>query len=151
MAGETALYRINGGEVLKISPTGFAFSDADVTYFGVASGASYPHGTDLVNVSLGDSAVRRQEGFAKIYVTASNVVQNATSTQIATWASAEASDEAQQDASAAVNLLQDHPMFRKAFKLIIKAINTTRTSAGLTSWTTTQIRNFISANLSKDD
>lgn len=151
MAGETALYRRNGLEVLKISPTGYAFSEADATYFGVAIGASYPQGMDLVDITLGDSGVRRQEGFAKVYVLSTNTVQNATSTQIATWASTEADDESSQDASAARIMLEDHVMFRKAFKLLFKAINTTRVCAGLTSWTSVQIRNYISANLSKND
>lgn len=119
----TALYRIHGGEVLKVSLKGQPFSDRDSTYWGVLTDPVLPDGS-AVREPLPDGTLGlpRQLGWAKVAVPASNTVRNATQAEIDAWAAAETADDNAQDATRVAELFQNHPQWRKAFKALLKRI-----------------------------
>lgn len=119
----TALYRLNGGEVLKVSPKGQDFADRDPAYFGVLVDPLLPDGAD-VRERLADGTLGplRVVGFAKFAVPASNTVRNATLFEIDSFAVAEASDDNALDAARVGELFSTHPQWRKAFKALLKRI-----------------------------
>lgn len=112
-----ALYRINGGEVVKISATGQTWADRDTTYWGVLTDPPLPDG-DQVRPIDGDL---RTLGYAKI--NDAGTVRNATQPEIDTFAPAQTADENLQDAGGAEDLFLNHPRFRKlmtAYSDIVK-------------------------------
>lgn len=119
----TALYRINGGEVLKISVQGQPFADRDAAVFGVLTDPTLPDG-QAVREDLGDGTLGpiRVLGFAKVAVVGSNTVRNATAPEIAAFATAETSDENALDAADAGRMIDTHPRFRKVLKALLKRI-----------------------------
>lgn len=147
----TALYRISSNEVIKISTKGQPFSDRNPTYWGVLTDPNLPDGNQVRDVSVEPPGALRVVGFAKIAEPGVNTVRNATQGEINSFDAAEIDDENNQDAEQTVNLLRDHPQFRKFTKLIFKAMNQIRSDAALAPWTAAQIRTFIENNVSKDD
>lgn len=119
----TALYRINGNEVLKVSIKGQPFSDRDPIYFGVLTDPVLPDGA-AVRQTLPDGTLgpMRVLGYAKIAVPGTNTVRSATQAEIDDWAAAETADENAQDAARVAELFQTHPQWRKAFKALLKRI-----------------------------
>jgi hypothetical protein len=113
----TALYRINGGEVIKISGTDQTWPDRNTTYWGVLTDPPFPDGT----VVREPDGPLRVLGFAKI--NDAGTVRNATQPEIDTFAPAQTADENLQDAGGAEDLFLNHPRFRKlmtAYSDIIK-------------------------------
>lgn len=114
----TVLYRVNGGEVVKISPTNQQFDSRDTNYWAVATDPAFPDGTEL---RQGGDGPLRVLGFAKIMDGGS--CRNATQPEIDGFPAAEAADEALMDRDRARDLFQNHPNWRKlltAFSDIIK-------------------------------
>lgn len=115
----TALYRINGGEVLKISPTNQTFAQRDPTYWAVVTDPPFPDG--MINRSGDGDGPPRELGFAKIFD--AGTVRNATAPELTAFAAAETVDENLQDRDGARALFDTHPRFRKmmvAFADIVK-------------------------------
>lgn len=115
----TALYRINGGEVVKISLTDQTWPDRNTTYWGVLTDPSFPDGTEVRHVDR----ELRELGYAKFADVGGDTVRNATQPEIDTYAPAQTDDEDQQDADGAEDLFITHPRYRKlmtAYSDIIK-------------------------------
>ena len=113
----TALYRKNGGEVVKISQKGQTFADRNQVYWGVLTDPPMPDGNQV----RPENGELRVFGFAKI--NDSGTVRNATQLEIYNFPAYEDNDENQQDADGGIELFEQHPRFRKimiAFADIIK-------------------------------
>ena len=119
-----ALYRKNGGEVVKISTTGQTWPQMDSTYWGVLIDPTLTDGTAVRD----PSGAYRVLGYAKI--NDAGTVRNATQGEIDTFEPAQTEDEDLQDAAGAVGLFHNHPRWRKlmtAYSDVIKdEINTLR-------------------------
>lgn len=114
----TVLYRTNGGEVVKISPTDQQFADRDSTYWSVATDPAFPDGTELRE---GGDGPLRVLGFAKIMDGGS--CRNATQPEIDGFPAAQTADENLMDRDRARDLFENHPNWRKmmiAYSDIIK-------------------------------
>jgi len=103
----TVLYRISGGEVIKVSTNGQAFADRNTTYWGVLTDPTFTDGTEIRD---GNNNLRVL-GFAKIWD--SSTVRNATAGEITTFGTSETDDDKLQDRDAAIDLFNTHPRFRK--------------------------------------
>ena len=112
----TVLYRLRGGEVLKVALSGQPFSDRDQAYWGVLTDPPLPDGDQVRDLSGDDPGPLRVLGFAKI--NDAGTVRNATQPEIDGFAPDELEDEKDQDAADATLLLETHPHFRKAFKAL---------------------------------
>lgn len=115
----TALYRINGGEVIKISGTDQTWPDRNTTYWGVLTDPSLPDGDQTRDID----GPLRELGFAKFADVGGNTVRNAIQAEIDAFAPAQSDDEDLQDAAGASALFLTHPRNRKlmtAFADIIK-------------------------------
>ncbi len=136
----TALYRIDGGEVLKISVAGQSFSESDPTYFGVLVDPTLTDGPDVTEVVDGVLGPMRVLGFAKIALPGSNTIRNATQGEIDAFAPAEAAWRDALDATQALTSINNHPRWRKVFKALLKRLislfNTTngKTNTMITQW-----------------
>lgn len=123
----TALYRINGGEVVKISATNQQFDAVDSNYWGVATDPAFPDGTQNRE---NDSGPLRVLGFAKFMDVPGGICRNATQGEIDNFAVAETADENIMDRDGARDLLQQHPRFRKLMaaysKLMVQEFNLVR-------------------------
>jgi len=112
----TALYRINGGEVVKISPRGQSFVDRNTAMWGVLTDPTFPDGqvirTTLLNGNLGPLKVL---GLAKFADVGGNSVRLATQAEIDAFVVGDTEDEKTQDATQAEEMLITHPVFRKIF------------------------------------
>jgi hypothetical protein len=119
----TALYRKSSNEVVKISAVGQTFDDRDSNYWGILTDPTTPDGTEvretLANTRLGPLRVL---GFAKIAEPGSNNIRNAIQAEIDTFAAAETDDNDQLDADQTGSLLENHPMWRKYSKALLKTI-----------------------------
>lgn len=146
----TVLYRSNGGEVVKISPTNQTFDQRDATYWAVATDPNFPDGTDLRE---GGDGPLRVLGFAKIIDGAD--CRNATQPEIDNFAVAEAADEALMDRDRAKDLFENHPNWRKlltAFADIIKdEINILRAQHSLPDRTLAQLKTAMLNRISEND
>lgn len=145
----TVLYRINGGEVYKISTNGQTFADRNTAYWGMLTDPSLPDGTNVRD----ETGALRVLGFAKIWD--GTDVRNATQAEIDGFVTSEADDDKLQDRDAARDLFQTHPRFRKlliAFADIIRdEINILRSQHGLPDRTLTQLKNAINNRMSEND
>ena len=147
----TVQYRINGGEVIKISLAGQPFTGLPGTevYWGVLTDPPLPDGTVIRD---GDEELRVL-GFAKI--NDGGTVRNATQPEIDGWAAQETTDDNLQDRDGAIDLFQTHPRFRKmmiAFADIIKdEINILRATQSLPDRTLAQLKNAIQNRMSEND
>ena len=145
----TALYRKNGGEVIKISTKDQSFADANSTYWGVLADPALPDGTEIRD----PDEVGRVLGYAKI--ADGTTIRNAIQAELDNFPIAETNDENSQDADAAIDIFQTHPRFRKmmvAFADIIKnEINILRAEHGLPDRTLGQLKTAIINRVSKDD
>lgn len=118
----TALYRINGGEVLKISPRNQPFAERDPAFWGVLVDPLLPDGTDVrAKLDDGLQGPLRVLGLAKIALAGSNTVRNATQPEIDGFAVAEQADEAAMDAEDARRFF-DHPRFGKVFDALLEEL-----------------------------
>jgi len=150
----TVLYRVNGGEVIKISPMNQTFDQRDTNYWSVATDPAFPDGTelreDLGNDQLGPL---RTLGYAKIMDGGS--CRNATQGEIDGFAALETADENLMDREGARDLFQTHPRFRKlmiALSDIIKdEINILRAEHGLPARTLVQLKTAMLNRMSEDD
>ncbi len=155
MPNVNALVRKRTNEVLAIAkarPDGKiqTYTDADPTYFIVATDPILPDGDKLFNDSTDPVGPRRQLGWAKHYDTATNTVRNSTQAEIDTYAIGEKSDVDDQDAAHARTLLKTDPLFRRAFTGIIALINKTRVDAGLAPLTKTAVVAELDRVVTKD-
>lgn len=101
-----ALYRKNGGEVVKISATQ-TWPDVDSTYWGVLVAPTFTDGTEYRDPN-GDLRVL---GYAKI--NDAGTVRDAIQSEIDNFATAETADGDLVDAQAAQDIFLTHPQFRK--------------------------------------
>lgn len=113
----TVLYRINGGEVIKITQKPQTFEDRNTTYWGVIIDPSFPDGIEIRDAD--ENA--RVSGFAKFF-DGTDTVRNATPAELDNFSVAENDDENSQDADAAIYLFQGHPRFRKMMIALVKGI-----------------------------
>lgn len=145
----TVLYRINGGEVGKISVKGQLFADRNTTYWGVLIDPSFLDGTDVRD----SSENLRVLGFAKIWDGTN--VRNATQAEIDSFIVAEDNDDKLQDKDGAIELFQTHPRFRKmmiAFADVLKdEINILRATQSLPDRTLVQLKTAIQDRISEND
>jgi hypothetical protein len=156
--GDRALYRIQGGEVMKVSVPGNKpaqeFADRNQTYWGVAVDPLTPDGTHVIDPA-DTNRTRRVLGFAKFYESGSNTIRNATQPEIDAWAAAETDDENQQDADQAKDLLNTHPRMRKVLvalsEIIMDEINVLRAIASLPARTLSQLKTLMTNRINKDD
>ena len=119
----TALYRLNGLEVLKISPKGQTFADRDPAYFGVLTDPTLPDGNKVRATNAdGTMGPLRVFGLAQIAVPGTNTCRLATQPEIDAWAAAEGTDDKALDAHRVGELFSAHPQWRKAFKALLKRI-----------------------------
>jgi hypothetical protein len=146
----TVLYRTNGGEVVKISPTDQTFAERDSAYWSVAADPAFPDGIELREDGSGPL---RELGFAKIMDGGS--CRNATQPEIDGFPAAEAADEALQDRDGARDLFENHPRFRKmmiAFADIVKdEINILRAEHALPARTLNQLKTAMLNRMSEND
>ena len=105
----TAKYRVNGGEVSKISLKGQVF-DPLPAGFAVLTDPLLPDGSDI-REPTDDLGPPREFGFAKIAVPASNLVRNATQDEIDEFPDFEEEDKKELHVEQANVLLKDHPHF----------------------------------------
>lgn len=158
MPTTTALYRKSSGEVLRVVR---ARPDGSINMFDVAAQANPALGVAIDPLTPDGDKVRddsgiisgpmRILGLAKHYDLATNTVRNSVQAEIDTYQTNEDDDEANDDAKQAQDLLKTHPLWRKMFGLVIKMVNQTRRDAGLTPWTKTEILNFITTQITKND
>jgi hypothetical protein len=145
----TVCYRINGGEVVKISTNNQAFADRNSVYWGVLTNPVFTDGTEARD----SSGNLRVLGFAKIWD--GLVVRNASQGEINGFAGSEAQDDNLQDRDGAINLFQTHPRFRKmmvALADVIKdEINILRAQHSLPDRTLNQLKNAIQNRMSEND
>lgn len=119
----TALYRLNGLEVLKISPKNQTFADRDPAYFGVLTDPTLPDGNQVRATNTdGTMGPLRVLGLAQIAVPGTNSCRLATLFEIDAWALAEAQDDKALDAHRAGQFFDVHPQWRKAFKALLKTV-----------------------------
>ena len=146
----TVLYRANGGEVVKISPTNQTFDQRDSNYWAVATDPNFPDGTEL---RQGGDGPLRVLGFAKIID--GGDCRNATAPEITAFAAAETADENIMDRDGARDLFENHPRFRKmmvAFADILKdEINILRATQSLPDRTLAQLKTAMLNRMSEDD
>jgi hypothetical protein len=146
----TVLYRVDGGEVVKISPTNQAFDERDTNYWGVAANPAFPDGSELRQDGSGPLRVL---GFAKIMDGAT--CRNATAPEITAFTPAQTTDENLMDRDGARDLFQNHPRFRKmmiAFADILKdEINILRATQALPDRTLVQLKTAMLNRMSEDD
>lgn len=158
MATWRALIRRRSGEVLKIARPNVkgllqGFADADPTMFITRTdddGLSLVDGFDVrERLPNGDLGSMRQLGFGKILV--GNEIRNASQGELNGFGAEEQLDDDELDARQTKTLMTGHGQFRRFAALIFKALNRTRTDAGLTPWTRQEIADFIEANVVKED
>lgn len=122
----TAIYRKNSGEVIKISLKDQLFTEADPQFWGIltdsGSNINLPDGNKVRDDSGDFLGPLRVAGFAKIAISESNTIQNATQDEIDGFPNFQTDDENQQSANVAADLGDTHPQFRKVFKSILKGI-----------------------------
>jgi hypothetical protein len=115
----TALYRLNGREVLKISSIGQLFEDADPKYFGVMFNPRLPDGDRLRDEPSREVMGRvvhgelRKLGSAKIAEPETNTIRNATQEEIDAWEQCEAEDDQSLDAEQARIEVESHPVISR--------------------------------------
>jgi hypothetical protein len=147
----TALYRTNGGEVVKISLTDQTFDQRDTDYWTVAADPAFPDGTEL-RPDEGAGPLRTL-GYAKIMDGGS--CRNATQPEIDAFPAALLADENLMDRDGAKDLFQFHPRFRKmmiAFADILKdEINILRAEHALPARTLNQLKTAMLNRMSEDD
>jgi len=146
----TVLYRANGGEVVKISPTNQTFDQRDPAYWSVVTNPNFPDGTELRE---GGNGPLRVLGFAKIIDGAD--CRNATQPEIDGFPAAETTDENIMDRDGAIDLFQNHPRFRKmmiAFADVLKdEINILRAEHGFADRSLAQLKNAMLNRMDEDD
>jgi len=101
----TVLYRLNAGEVIKISAANQTFADRDTDYWGVATDPAFPDGTEF--------KPPRIEGSAKFMDVGGSSCRNATAGEINAFVAAETADDNLQDQAGARGLFAVHPRWRK--------------------------------------
>ncbi len=132
----SVLYRLRGGEVLKISLTDQPFDDRDTAFWGVLTDPPRPDG-DAVRDGAGPLRVL---GLAKTWDGID--VRNATQAEIDQMPVDEEADEDEQNTARGVLLSEIDPIFKrplKALALIMKdEINILRIREGLAPRTDAQ-------------
>jgi len=123
----TALYRKNGGEGIKWSAINQPFSEADSNFFGVLTDPLTPDGTDTrepLPLVPGQARYgpRRQLGWAKIAIPATNTWRNATQAEIDLFDDAEGQDEQALDAVDARRGFERHPMLARVMWSLIRML-----------------------------
>lgn len=117
----SCLYRLRGGEVVKVSRKDSAFDGHNAAYFGVLMNVKSPDGLDIrpegPNGELGEL---KQPGFAKRAVKSSNTMRNARPAEIATFIKEEEADLESQQAEAAESILTRNPVFAKALEALLE-------------------------------
>ena len=123
----TALYRKNGGEVIKYSQINQPFTDADPNFFGVLTNPLTPNGIDVrESFTPAPGQARygppRQLGWAKIAVPATNTIRNATQAEIDLFDDAEGQDEQALDAIQAKRGIERHPLLARIMWSLIRML-----------------------------
>lgn len=118
----TAIYRKSSGEVLSIDINGRPVG-ANPAWFGVLTDPLTPDGIELQRIGPdGTPGPRRELGFSKIAEPGSNLVRNATQTEINTFAGFERQDSNQRDALRARYYLKEDPFFRRFIHAVFRSL-----------------------------
>src|SRR3972149_1631731 len=142
----TALYRINGNEVLKISLTGQSFGDRDTAYYGVLIDPILLNGNQVREFVAGSYGPMRVLGFAQIAVPGINTCRLAAQPEIDPFAAAETADTNAMDAADAIQCFETHPRFRKAFKAFLKRV-IAENNLQAAQWNTFRAQVALASNL----
>jgi hypothetical protein len=133
----TALYRLNGGEVIKVSLTDQPFSEVNTTYYGVLTNPDLPDGAEIRD----PSGTARILGYAKFAEPSGPTVRNADQTELDNFPVAQAEDENLQDSAGAKDFLNSHPRWRKLLKGLAKVLiqqileaSNVKTNAVINQW-----------------
>lgn len=119
----TALFRIRGGEVLKISTKGQPFADRNQTYFGVLADPTLPDGASVrERREDGTLGPMRVVGYAQIADSVGNACRLATQAEVDAWPAAEQADDNLLDGERVAQYFTAHPIWRKAFKALLTRI-----------------------------
>lgn len=123
----TALYRINGGEVIKISEIDRTWADADADFYAVMTDPNLPDGSSLREVlprgpGLARYGPKRQLGFAKIAIPETSTIRNATQQEIDFFDSAEGTDRQAEDAIQAREQVTRHPFIARVLMALIRRL-----------------------------
>lgn len=123
----TALYRLNGSEVIYIAVNNRPFSEVDSDFFGVLVDPGLADGDQTREITEGPNGVpilgpKRQLGFAKFADVGANIVRNATQAEIDAWHAAAQADSQAQDARDARQVLQNHPVLARTIAALIRMI-----------------------------
>lgn len=141
----TALYRINGGEVIKISEIDRSWPDADANFYAVMVDPALPDGSllrEVLPISPGSARYgpRRQLGFAKIAISATNTIRNATQEEIDFFDDAEGQDGQAEDAIQAREQVVKHPFIARVLMALIRRLvdnvnqQNAKANAVITQW-----------------
>lgn len=114
----TVLYRLNGGEAMKISQTNQPFSQVDPAYYGVLTDPAFPDGTAIHD----PSGTLRVLGYAKYVDLSGPTVRNAIQAELDNFPVAQQTDRNGQDAFSAKEFLNTHPRWRKVLKALAKLL-----------------------------
>jgi hypothetical protein len=121
-----ALYRINGGEVIKLRDTVQTFQPlVDTGLWAVLTDPTTPDGLDVRDESGDESGPLKELGFAKIaepLVGPNGNVRNATAGEITAFIAAETVDGNDLDAAQASQMADIDPVLRKIFKALLKQL-----------------------------
>ena len=149
----TVLHRTSSGEVLKISPKGQLFADADVAYWSVLTDPVFTDGTANRDTTGPDLGPLRVLGFQKHWD--GSTVRNATQPEIDGYQALQDTDESLEDKLEAQRFFDTHPRFRKAFKamavLMMDELNILRALHALPDRTKTQVLNALTNALDEND
>lgn len=115
----TVLYRIRGGEVIKISPKGQAFPNINPLLFAVLTDPDFPDGMENTDA---DNPMPRVEGYQKIADPENNIVRTAEHMEIENMVAAEIIDNDMMDKAFARAFMNDHPRFKKLMKATVKIL-----------------------------
>ncbi len=107
------VYRVSSGEVVRIT-TGSTYNEENRFGFALVVNPIFDDG----QVWLDPNYDYRVFGYAKIYVSGSNTVRNATQAEISGFLSAAEDDEKQNFADLAENHIQNDPQFRRIMKAL---------------------------------
>lgn len=129
------LYRKNGGKVEGVSSDNTAYAVIDTTFYATVTDPSAPNGSDLGTPKIWDGSA----------------IRNATGPEIATFATALATDTNLSFRALAKQRLQQDLILRKVLQALVAAllteINTLRAQHSLAARTQTQAINAILANI----
>jgi hypothetical protein len=122
-----ALYRINGGETIKRSAINQPLGSADPAFFAILNDPLEPDGIHIrepFELQPGQPRYgpKRQLGWAKICIPATNTMRNATQAEIDFFDVAEGQDEQAMDAIQAREQAAKHPFIARVLLALLRRL-----------------------------